>query len=68
MVYIDHGLGVISLYAHMNNVKVKPDQWIKKGDVIAYLPKAVGTGNGTHIHFNADTQDGEFICPSFFIE
>jgi len=34
MVYVDHGKGLISLYAHMNEIKVKTGDEIRQGQVI----------------------------------
>lgn len=65
VVYIDHGLGVISLYAHMNNVKVKPDQWIKKGDVIGTVGKT-GRATGPHLHWSVYLNQTA-VDPALFI-
>jgi hypothetical protein len=51
-VYIDHGDGYITRYAHMKkgSVSVKKNQEVKKGDVIGYVGKT-GYATGNHLHF-----------------
>jgi murein DD-endopeptidase MepM/ murein hydrolase activator NlpD len=50
-VYIDHGLGVISLYFHLSKIKVLSGQEVKKGDVIGLSGKS-GRATGPHLHFS----------------
>jgi murein DD-endopeptidase MepM/ murein hydrolase activator NlpD len=50
-VYIDHGLGVISLYFHLSKIKVLSGQPVNKGDVIGLSGKS-GRATGPHLHFS----------------
>jgi murein DD-endopeptidase MepM/ murein hydrolase activator NlpD len=50
-VYIDHGLGVISLYFHLSKIRVLSGQEVKKGDVIGLSGKS-GRATGPHLHFS----------------
>ena len=47
---IDHGLGLFSLYAHMNDFTVKPGDLVKKGDLIGHTD-STGLAFGDHLHF-----------------
>ena len=49
MVYIDHGQGLISLYAHMHRIDVKPGDMIEKGQVIGAVGQT-GRVTGAHLH------------------
>ena len=49
MIYLDHGQGIISLYAHMNSIKVKTGDKIKKGQVIGTVGET-GRVTGPHLH------------------
>ena len=51
MVYLDHGQGVISLYAHMHKVYVKPGQLIKQGEIIGEVGET-GRVTGPHLHLS----------------
>ncbi|MCK5336921.1 MAG: peptidoglycan DD-metalloendopeptidase family protein [Gammaproteobacteria bacterium] len=51
MVYLDHGQGVISLYAHMHKINVKAGQLIKQGDIIGEVGET-GRVTGPHLHLS----------------
>ncbi|PCI08141.1 MAG: peptidase M23 [Gammaproteobacteria bacterium] len=50
MIYLDHGQGVISLYAHLNKILVKPGDAINQGDIIGEVGQT-GRVTGPHLHF-----------------
>lgn len=54
-VYIDHGLGLISMYFHLSRIDVKAGQAIKKGRTLG-LSGASGRVSGAHLHY------GVYLC------
>lgn len=51
-VMIDHGYGVITLYAHMSKIQVKPGQVLKARERLGLSGKT-GRVNGPHLHWQA---------------
>jgi murein DD-endopeptidase MepM/ murein hydrolase activator NlpD len=49
VVYIDHGQGLISMYAHMHSMDVKPGQKVDKGQIIGSVGQT-GRVTGAHLH------------------
>ncbi len=49
-VLIDHGLGLFSMYAHLNSISVSVGQKLKKGEILGRTG-ASGLAGGDHLHF-----------------
>lgn len=50
IVLVDHGFGFSTLYAHTSRISVKPQQAVKRGDVIAFMG-TTGRSTGEHLHY-----------------
>lgn len=49
-IYLDHGMGLFSQYAHLSELRVKTGDRVKKGDIIG-LVGTTGFSTGPHLHF-----------------
>lgn len=49
-VEINHGFGYLTLYGHMNQIKVKVGQKVNRGDVIGKVG-STGKSTGPHLHY-----------------
>jgi murein DD-endopeptidase MepM/ murein hydrolase activator NlpD len=47
---IDHGLGVQSVFIHLDSIEVKKGDYIKQGSIIAHVGKT-GRATGPHLHW-----------------
>ena len=65
-VVVDHGGGIFSLYAHLQECSVNVGQVVKKGDVIG-LCGSTGKSSGPHLHWSISI-NGEYCDPLKLIE
>jgi murein DD-endopeptidase MepM/ murein hydrolase activator NlpD len=67
MIYLDHGQGIVSLYAHMSEISVQPGDVVKQGDIIGKVGQT-GRVTGPHLHFaviaNRTLIDPVFMLPA----
>jgi len=61
VVVIDHGFGLLSLYAHLSRMGVEPGSRVKKNDTIGNTG-ATGLAVGDHLHFGMMVND-TFVNP-----
>jgi hypothetical protein len=47
---IDHGLGVQSIFIHLDTIKVNQGEYIKQGSIIAHVGRT-GRATGPHLHW-----------------
>lgn len=60
-IYIDHGLGLVSMYFHLSEILVQEDQLVQRGQIIGKSGKT-GRVTGPHLHFGLSTF-GQLINP-----
>ncbi len=64
-VVVDHGGGIVTLYAHCSSISVSDGQDVKKGDTIAKVG-STGRSTGPHLHFEVRI-DGDYVDPAPYI-
>jgi murein DD-endopeptidase MepM/ murein hydrolase activator NlpD len=66
LVYIDHGQGLISMFAHLSEIDVTLGQRLEKGQVIGKVG-ATGRVTGPHLHWSLGL-NGSWIDPALFLD
>lgn len=66
VIYLDHGNGLISLYAHLSKISVRKGQTIQKGKVIGRVGKT-GRVTGSHLHWSVYL-NGNAVNPALFLK
>jgi murein DD-endopeptidase MepM/ murein hydrolase activator NlpD len=65
-VLIDHGNGIVSIYAHCSELLVKENSQIKAGDKIA-ISGATGAATGPCLYFEV-RKNGRCVDPHKYLE
>ena len=64
-IMIDHGSGIVTLYAHASKLLVKKGDKVLRGQVIA-LVGSTGMSTGPHLHFEV-RKNGEYQPPTDYV-
>lgn len=65
-IMIDHGGGLVTLYAHNKNLLVKKGEDVTRGQNIS-ITGSTGNVTGPHLHFEV-RKDGEFVDPMEYVK
>ena len=65
VVYIDHGNGYQTRYAHQKYLNVKVGDYVNKGDILGFMG-ATGNVTGPHVHFEVRL-DGNTVDPYDYV-
>jgi murein DD-endopeptidase MepM/ murein hydrolase activator NlpD len=64
-VFIDHGRGLITMYCHMNSIRVKKGDMVKRGEQIGTVGMT-GRVTGPHLHWSVSMNDAR-IDPDLIV-
>ena len=51
-VFVDHGMGVLTMYLHLSEISVTEGQLLERGEIVG-LAGATGRVTGPHLHWGA---------------
>ncbi len=64
VVYVDHGYGYETIYAHMSKITTKKGQKVKRGDIIGYVGNT-GRSMAPHLHYEVH-KNGRAVNPIYY--
>ncbi len=53
---LDHGQGIFSIYMHLSEISVRPEEMVSRGDVIGSVGSS-GRATGPHLHFGVKVRN-----------
>lgn len=65
-VFIDHGQGLVTMFCHMDEIKVKPGDTLKQGDTFGTIGMT-GRATGPHVHWSVSLNDTR-VDPNLFFQ
>jgi murein DD-endopeptidase MepM/ murein hydrolase activator NlpD len=65
-VFLDHGQGLLTLYFHMSELKVKEGDTVKRGEILG-LSGGTGRATGPHLHVAVRWQ-GTYLDPARLLQ
>ena len=65
-VFLDHGQGLITVYFHLSEIKVKEGDDVKRGEIIG-LSGGTGRATGPHLHVGVRWQ-GIYLDPARLLQ
>lgn len=64
-VFLDHGQGLITMYCHLDEIRVEAGMTVSTGDVIGTVGKS-GRATGPHLHWTVSLNDAR-VDPRLFL-
>lgn len=64
-VFVDHGMGLISMFCHLSEIEKLPGDTVRRSDVIGRVG-ATGRATGPHLHWNVSLNDAR-VDPALFL-
>jgi len=64
-IFIDHGQGLVTMYCHMNEIKIQPGQKVLQGDTIGKVGMT-GRVTGPHLHWSVSLNNSR-VEPKLFL-
>ena len=65
-VVIDHGYGLVSIYAHLSKINVPKDINVKRGDLIGLSGSSGSLSTGPHLHYEINKYGSPVNAINFF--
>ncbi|MCX6333203.1 MAG: M23 family metallopeptidase [Bacteroidia bacterium] len=65
-VVIDHGFGLVSIYAHLSSINVPKDINVKRGDLVGLSGSTGSLSTGPHLHYEIKKYGSPINAINFF--